>query len=111
MLNRTNFLSNLAVSSRVHRRPPAGGGVSPQMTKPKPKQDRPATKTFYSEQFTTDELALVAAFVADPTLDDEIWMQRVLNHRLMVHANLKDPEGEGPSTDVLIKLAEALAIG
>ncbi len=81
------------------------------MTKPKPKQDRPATKTFYSEQFTTDELALVAAFVADPTLDDEIWMQRVLNHRLMAHANLKDPEGEGPSTDVLIKLAEALAIG
>jgi hypothetical protein len=68
------------------------------------------TSGFYADQFTPDELALVAAFVADPSLDDEIWMQRVLNRRLLGHAA---PMEGGPPirVDVLIKLAEALAIG
>ncbi len=65
---------------------------------------------FYSDLFTEAELALVAAFM-DPSLNDEIAMQRVLNRRLMAHANLKDAEGAGPATDLLIKLVEALAIG
>ena len=88
------------------------------MTRPK-RKDREKEKerdnhsqanTFYSDQFTTDELALVAAFVADPTLDDEIWMQRVLNRRLLGHA--APMEGGPPiKVDVLVKVAEALAIG
>jgi hypothetical protein len=65
---------------------------------------------FYSDLFTEAELALVAAFM-DPSLNDEIAMQRVLNRRLMAHANLKDADGAGPATDLLIKLVEALAIG
>ena len=65
---------------------------------------------FYSDLFTEPELDLVAAFM-DPSLNDEIAMQRVLNRRLMAHANLKDADGAGPATDLLIKLVEALAIG
>jgi len=69
-----------------------------------------ATSGFYSDTFTADELALVAAFVEDPTLDDEIWMQRVLNRRLLVHAT--PAEGDTKlTTATLIKIAEALAIG
>jgi hypothetical protein len=82
------------------------------MTKPKTKNSTgpAANKTFYSDQFTTDELALVAAFVADPTLDDEIWMQRVLNRRLLGHS--QPIEGEPPiAIETLIALAQALAIG
>jgi hypothetical protein len=80
------------------------------MTKPKPKQGRAPADGFYSDQFSPEELALVAAFVADPTLDDEIWMQRVLNRRLLGHA--APVEGQPPiSTGKLIALAEALSIG
>jgi hypothetical protein len=76
-----------------------------------PAAKQPTAASFYSDQFTDPERDLVDAFVADPRLDDEIWMQRVLNRRLLVHANLKDEDGASPSTQVLIKLAEALTIG
>jgi hypothetical protein len=88
------------------------------LTKPKPAPARGAqpgntnaqTTGFYSDTFTPEELALVAAFVTDPTLDDEIWMQRVLNRRLMKHTGeqLGKPQIK---ISLLVKVAEALAIG
>jgi hypothetical protein len=68
------------------------------------------TTGFYSDTFTPEELALVAAFVEDPSLDDEIWMQRVLNRRLMKHTGEKDGR---PVIKIvlLVKVAEALAVG
>ena len=77
----------------------------------KPGNDNVASHSFCTEQFTVQEIALIGGFVADPSLDDEIWMQRVLNRRLMTHANAKDTHGDGPPIDVLIKLAEALTFG
>ena len=76
-----------------------------------PGNDNGATHSFYTEQFTEQEIALIAICVADPSVDDEIWMQRVLNRRLMTQTNAKDSHGDGPPVDVLIKLAEALTIG
>jgi hypothetical protein len=49
---------------------------------------------FYGDLFTEPELALCAAFM-DPSLNDETSMQRVLNRRLMAHANLKDESSAG----------------
>jgi cytosine/adenosine deaminase-related metal-dependent hydrolase len=37
---------------------------------------------FYSDRFTLEELALIAAVVGEPSLTDEIWLQRVVNRRL-----------------------------
>jgi hypothetical protein len=67
-------------------------------------------RNFYGGGFTTDELALVAAFVSDPTLDDELWLQRVANRRLFQRAS-ETPGQDVPELDVLIKVAEALATG
>jgi hypothetical protein len=39
-----------------------------------------------TDQLTLDELALLAAFVADPTLDDEAWLARVLARRVSTEA-------------------------
>jgi hypothetical protein len=76
-----------------------------------PAAKQPTPAGLYSDQFTEAERDLLTAFASDPTLDHEIWMERVLNRRLMVHANLKDADGAGPTTDTLMKLAEALATG
>jgi len=59
---------------------------------------------FYSGKFTEDELQLVAAFVTDPSVDDEIWMQRVLNSRLLQASQEAD-------TDTLIRIFHALTVG
>jgi len=68
---------------------------------------------FYSDRFSEDELALVAAFVTDLTLDDEIWMQRVVNRRLLTISTTegKDPEILQAETETLIHIVQALAIG
>ena len=65
---------------------------------------------FYSSQFTPDELALVAAFVSDPSLDDELWLQRVLNHRLFHYLD-ESAADEPLELGTLVKLAGALGAG
>lgn len=64
---------------------------------------------FYSDQFTAEELALIASLVQDPTLDDEIWMQRVLNRRLLAYVS--GQEGDQIPLETIVKVAEALAAG
>ena len=59
---------------------------------------------FYSSSFTEDELALVAAFVQDIDLNDEIWMQRVMNRRLLEQSQSGD-------VDLLVRIGQALAVG
>lgn len=61
---------------------------------------------FYSTQFTREELALIAAFVQDPTIDDELWMQRVLNHRLLTFVGT-----EALAIENLVALAKVLTTG
>lgn len=82
--------------------------------KPAPKKQRggqpgnanAGSHGFYSDTFTEAEQALIAGFVSDPSLDDEIWMQRVFNRRLMQHIS-----GEEIPTETLAKIAEALSTG
>lgn len=71
-----------------------------------PGNSNASSHRFYSDQFTADEIALVAGFASDPDLTDEIWMQRVFNRRLLQHV-----QGEELTTDTLVKIAEALAAG
>lgn len=40
-------------------------------------------KGFYQHHYDEDEVRLIFQFCADPTLDDEIIMQRVANNRLL----------------------------
>ena len=82
------------------------------MSKPraKDKAKRGPDELFYSGQFSTEELALVAAFVSEPSLDDELWLQRVVNHRLFRYfdeTHATEPIGIG----TLVKLAAALGAG
>lgn len=76
-----------------------------------PGNSNAAAHSFYSDQFDTDELALIASFLSDLTLTDEIWMQRVLNRRLLAHLNTTNEEGNSPTIEELTKVAEALATG
>ena len=71
---------------------------------------RRAQDQFYGSQFTADELALVAAFVTDPSLDDELWLQRVLNHRLFHYLD-ESAADEPLELGTLVKLAGALGAG
>ena len=82
----------------------------PPKSKPKPKgaqtgNDNAKKHGFYSGSFTETELALVAAFCADPSLDDEIVMQRVANLRIITAI-----EGEGDN-ETLARMYEALGNG
>ena len=80
------------------------------MSKPKLKDKRDPAALFYGGQFSTEELALVAAFVSEPSLDDELWLQRVVNHRLFYY--LDESEANEPiEIGTLVKLAAALGAG
>jgi hypothetical protein len=72
-----------------------------------PKAPKTPIKSFYSDQFTAEELALVTVFIEDVTLDDEIWMQRVFNRRLVAVTQTADDV----PLETLVKVAEALARG
>jgi hypothetical protein len=75
-----------------------------------PRNTNAITHGFYSDQFSADELALVAALVTDPTVDDELWAQRVVNRRLL--AFMRRAEQDEPLTlETLTRVAEALAVG
>ena len=80
------------------------------MTKSKLKPDRAPVDGFYSDQFSPEELALVAAFVSDANLDDEIWLQRVLNHRLFRFLDEADGD-RAIELSTLVKVAGALGAG
>jgi hypothetical protein len=71
------------------------------------------THGFYSGQFTTEEMALISSFLLDPTLEDEIWMQRVVNRRLLAYLNGDALQDEPPEVAVrsMVRVAEALALG
>src|SRR5262249_42082496 len=59
------------LSPRIYCRPAVDGGGRSKMSKPRTndKTQRDPDALFYGGQFTTEELALVAAFVSEPTLD------------------------------------------
>ena len=40
-------------------------------------------RSFYQKFFNTDETALIAAFQRNPTPEDELWLQRIVNRRLL----------------------------
>ena len=80
------------------------------MSKPKTKDKPRPDELFYGGQFSTEELALVAAFVSEPSLNDELWLQRVVNHRLFHF--LDDTQANQPvELSTLVKLAAALGAG
>ena len=72
------------------------------------KDDR---RGFYADQFTSEELALVAASATDPALDDEIWLTRVLNRRMLAHTRELEAEGGELPLDTLVKAVQALIAG
>lgn len=61
---------------------------------------------FYDAHYTEEELTLIVAFVSDLDLSDEIWMQRVLNRRLL--ATSGDPD---MPVESLVRVVEAMATG
>ncbi len=98
-----------------------------------PKAANGTTKVkFYAGQFSPDELALIAACVQDVNLDDELWLQRVLNLRLLgvagdlgpaaaaeaaaTHADGPDADPDAPPPEDLalkhlVRVAQALTTG
>src|SRR6266536_2834087 len=73
--------------------------------------DKDDGRRFYADQFTAEELALVAASATDPALDDEIWMTRVLNRRMLAHTRELEAEGGDLPLETLVKAVEALIAG
>jgi len=70
-----------------------------------PTNNNAARHGFYSPHFSEPELDLILQFCADPTLDDEIIMQRVANFRL-VESLSQETEGE-----IKVRMFEALSTG
>jgi len=84
---------------------------------------------FYSDGYSEEELELLAAFGSDLPVDEEIWMQRVINRRLLGRASPPGPlplrsatgtmvsrseehaSGEGVRIGELVRIAGALGIG
>jgi hypothetical protein len=59
--------------------PSAPGAPTPGAGGPAPRKD----EHFYTGLFQPHEMALIGALAADPSPQDELWLQRVLNRRLM----------------------------
>jgi hypothetical protein len=74
-------------------------------------------RSIYAGELTSEEIALIAARFADIIVDDEIWMQRALNRRLLnlfsqlltETRSLQDDDGR--SISLVIKTANALTAG
>jgi hypothetical protein len=60
---------------------PAPGGAGPA----DPSAADANRRSFYDQFFSTDELGLIAAVAANPTPEDELWLQRVVNRRLLAN--------------------------
>jgi hypothetical protein len=54
---------------------------------------------FYSGQYTPDELALIAASLDGLSVDDEVWLQRVLNLRLLRLNTQLEPAAAAEAAD------------
>jgi hypothetical protein len=86
--------------SKRYRKTPASPRWKPKRLKerraptPPAAEARPTRVKFYGGQFTPDELALIAACVQDLQLEDEVWMQRVLNLRLLRVAGQLDESAQ-----------------
>jgi hypothetical protein len=82
--------------------------TAPPAPAAKRQRGRPPTHGFYSRAFKTEELAWIAPFLTDLSLDHELWMQRVLNLRLFRYAS--EAGDELPLAE-LVRVAEALTRG
>jgi hypothetical protein len=91
--------------------PPPGEGSAPAPAQPTPGNRR--THGFYSQFFTPEELSLITSCLENPTLDDELWMQRVVNRRLLTYISGKDTHGGAPALDAgsMARVAMAMAVG
>jgi hypothetical protein len=72
-----------------------------------PRPGRTWQHGFYRKHFTPEEVSLIAEFLLDPTLDDELWMQRVVNRRLLAYLS----GGEDIGVEQMVKVAAAMAAG
>jgi hypothetical protein len=92
--------------ARTHSRPKPK--AAPTKNRPKgaqPINTNARTHGFYSRRFDDDELALIVQFCTDPTLDDEIAMQRVANLRLA------EKLSQVTDQELYVRMFEALSIG
>jgi hypothetical protein len=82
-------------------------GESEAKSKQRKPRARPASRrrrpSFYSDQFSEQELSLIAASVEDLGVDDEIWMQRVLNRRLLQYTR-----DEELPVETVVKVMQAM---
>ncbi|MGQ9626966.1 MAG: hypothetical protein ACUVV0_08710 [Anaerolineae bacterium] len=67
---------------------------------------RDIPRSFYDSHYSDREIALIATFLNDFSLDDELWMTRVVNDRLL--ARLFE---EGINDEMLVKIASILFKG
>lgn len=80
------------------------GAKAPKPERFQDRVRRARPPSFYVDGFTAEELALVAEFVSDPSLEDELWLQRVLNRRLLQESQVDDLK-------LLTKVVEVLGVG
>jgi hypothetical protein len=87
--------------TKRHRKTPAAPKWKPKSLKEQraqanaPAAGKPTTRVkFYDDQFNPAELALIAACVQDLSLDDEVWLQRVVNRRLLGLADQLEPAAQ-----------------
>jgi hypothetical protein len=127
-----------SASVRLHGNPPAdasaapdaspsgpgGAGPSgtpasaaPSASKPGSAEPAPPVRdfrrpSFYQTVFNDQELQLIAALAADPTPEDEFWLVRVLNRRLMSKLAPETPPGQpAEALDGLLKIAREVSGG
>ena len=67
---------------------------------------RDIPRSFYDSHYSEREIALIATFLNDVSLDDELWMTRVVNDRLLARLF-----AEGISDEMLLKIAAILFKG
>jgi hypothetical protein len=96
---------------RLPRRPRLDTKPAAKPSGGQPGNQNARTHGFYSISYSPEELALLATFVDEPSLEDEIWMQRVLNQRLMTYTQAQDTAGKKIQIATLIKIAQALTTG
>jgi hypothetical protein len=82
-------------------------GEAAQVKDQGPQPGRARKHGFYSRHFTAEELSLIAEFLLDPTLDDELWMQRVVNRRLLAYLD----GGQEIGVEMMVRVAGMLATG
>ena len=64
---------------------------------------------FYADQYNAEERERIADASTEPSLQDEIWMQRVVNHRLL--ARMNNINLDELSLEALVELARTVEAG